>query len=179
MPEFGEPAAPPGVVSTDDPEDEERRCPVCDALWVKTEPTLGQVRTAIGESFEAHRADVKALSEGAMAGYCGSVATGFVGNPDKPHYDRQPDIRGECGTKYDVDGFVITSFAGAIRKFKGKRWGSKNPTTRALEKKMRATLAGKPALAHMKGGKSGFSLVLYTPNEERKAAGKGGIVLVR
>jgi len=179
MPEFGEPAAPPGVVTADDPDGEERRCPVCNALWVKTEPTLGQVRVAILESFEAHRADIKALSEEAMAGYCGSVARGFVGNPDKPHYDKLPDIRGECGVKYDVDGYVISSFATKVRKFKGKRWGSKNPTTRKLEKDMRATMAGKPALAHLKAGKDGFSLVLYTPAEEQKAVAKGGIVLVR
>src|SRR5262245_41315189 len=112
--ELGETASPPEPPAP--VEEEKRHCPVCNAIWTKTEPTLGQVRSAVRESFSAHREDIKSLSPEAKAGYCGSVATGKVGNKNKPHFGQEPDIRGECGTKYDVDGFVISSFAESVRK---------------------------------------------------------------
>ncbi len=40
-------------------------------------------------------------------GYIGAVSPAVtVGNPDSDHYGFEPDIRGECGNKFDVDGFL-------------------------------------------------------------------------
>jgi len=152
---------------------------VCNAVWEKTEPTLGQVRSAVRESFKTHAKEFKALSPDVLAGYCGSVATGKVGNKDKSHYGLEPDIRGECGRNYDVDGFMISSFANKMPdKGKGKRWGKFHDATLKIEANMRATLAGKPALAYLEGGEKSFSLVVYSPKERSEPFKKGGIILI-
>lgn len=156
---------------------EKEHCPVCGAVWEKLEPTLAGVRFAIRESAEVHRADINKLADDSMYGYRGSIATGVVGD-HKPHKGLPPDIKGECGTKYDVDGFIITQFASKVKAFKGKRWASRNRASRKLESDMRKTHSKKPALIHMKGGKDGFSIVLYLPKDEDKAMKKGGILLI-
>ncbi len=127
-------SVPDGPDDTED-EEEENTCPVCGAKWGKKKPTLSEVRAAIRESIEEHGEDVKALDEEALFGYCGSVATGSVGS-HKPHAGMRPDIRGECGTKYDVDGFLQSDVvAKEIPKFRGKRWAYKHKKTRDLEKR--------------------------------------------
>jgi hypothetical protein len=60
-----------------------------------------------------------------LFGYWGSIATVAVGSY-KSHGGLEPDIRGECGNKYDVDGFLQSdSIAKTIPKFRGKRWAYK------------------------------------------------------
>lgn len=163
--------------SADDKEKEEH-CPVCNKVWTKSKPTLAEVRNAINDSVEDNKSKIKALSDETMFGYCGSIATGKVGD-HKPHKGMEPDIKGECGTKYDIDGFVIcTEYALKIRKFNGKRWAYKNKTTRDLENKIRGSLKSKPALKYIRGGKKGFSMVVYAADEESKVIKKGGIILI-
>ena len=88
----------------------------------------------IKQVFESHATDIKAISDDAKLGYAGSIATGKVSNPKKLHVGMEPDIRGECGTSYEVDGFLITAFASKVRKLRGKRWASYNPKMRDFEK---------------------------------------------
>jgi hypothetical protein len=160
-----------------DDKKEERKCPKCGAVWKKTEPTLAQVRQAVVEVYDAHRDDFAKVADDVLAGYCGSVARGTVGNPDKVHYEQEPDIRGECGVKYDIDGFILSKFARKIRAIKGKHWGSRHPVTRKLEKQIRADMAGKPALAYMLPGSEGYSILVYPPEQADKLYAKQPIVL--
>jgi hypothetical protein len=86
-----------GVIAPDaQPQNEERHCPKCNAHWVKTAPTLAQVRTAIQQAISGQTTSIKNLSKDASFGYCGSIVTGKVGNPKKSHFGLEPDIRGEC-----------------------------------------------------------------------------------
>ena len=169
----------PTVVENEGIEEEPRQCPRCGAQWVKTEPTLAQVREAIREIAEEYKNDIMALRKtpipknavNPMYGYAGSIAFGVVSNEDKLHHDYPPDIKGECGTKYDIDAFMITDFASQVRKFNGKRWAYKHITSRSLENKLRKAHKGdkKPALKYIRGGKKGYSLVLYDLHEEERA----------
>lgn len=163
--------------SSDD-EKEDEKCPVCNAIWKKSNPTLAEVRSAIKDTVKGYETNIKMLSENTMFGYCGSIATGTVGE-HKPHAGMEPDIKGECGTKFDVDGFVISNqVARKIRKFRGKRWAYKHKSTRDIEKNLRKSLKSKPELEHIRGGKSGFSIVVYAANEENKVIDKGCIILI-
>jgi len=157
--------------------DQEKKCPRCGAIWKKTEPTLTQVRNAVKEVSVSHKPDIKRFSEDASYGYLGSVATGKVGNPEKPHMGMPPDIRGECGTFYDIDGCILSKRANIIRKRYGKRWASSNRNTRALEKQIRISLQSRNELQHMKKGKGAFSIVLYLPSEKAKITAKGCKIL--
>lgn len=151
----------------------EKRCPKCNAVWKKTEPTLAQARNAVVEVSEAHRQDIKAYSADAVFAYLGSVATGVVGNEEKLHCGMEPDIRGECGTSYDIDGLIFSERARTIPKTKGKRWASYNREARQLETKISSSLQSRSELRYMKKGRSAFSLVLYLPMERPKIMAKG------
>jgi len=152
---------------------EKEKCPKCGAIWKKTEPTLAQVRDAVKEVSLSHKSDIKEFSEDASFGYLGSIATGKVGNPKKLHKGMEPDIRGECGTFYDIDGFIISQRSKYIRKRAGKRWASSNRNTRKLETQIRSSLQSRSELQYMKKGKSAFSIVLYLPSEQSKIVAKG------
>jgi hypothetical protein len=171
-----------GVTTIAQPQDEktERKCPKCGANWTKTEPNLAQVRGAVRESFAAHRDDLQRLEKGAMLGYRGSVARGTVGNPDKLHYLLEPDIRGECGIGYDVDGFALMGkLYHRIRPDKfGKRWAARYRDTRVLETKIRASLNARSELQYMKKGAEGFELLIRHYREEAKLFEKGGAVII-
>ena len=158
---------------------EEEKCPKCGAIWKKTEPTLSQVREAVKEVSLSHKGDIKGFAEDASFGYLGSVATGKVGNPKKTHKGMEPDIRGECGTFYDIDGFIISDRAKVVRKRYGKRWASSNRETVAIEARIRSSLQSRNELRHMKKGRGGFSIVLYLPTEQSKVASKGCRITVR
>ena len=159
-------------------DDKVRKCPRCNAIWKKKTPTLSQVRSAVKESLLEHTEDVKSISPDAQLGYSGSVAIGKVGNPEKPHKGMEPDIRGECGTRYDIDGFLISDIAKKIRPFKGKRWGKNHPDSKILESLIRKTLRSKPDLKYMDKGKKCFSIVVYLSKDIHKPLGKGGKIIV-
>ncbi len=91
----------------------------------------------------------------------------------------EPDIRGECGVFYDIDGFIISNKAKSIRKRFGKRWASSNSETAAIEKKIRSSLRARNELKYLKKGKSGFSIVLYLPSEKSKVQSKGCKITVQ
>jgi len=152
---------------------EEEQCPKCGTIWKKTEPTLAQVREAVNEVSISHKGDIKEFSEDALFGYLGSVATGKVGNPKKAHKGMEPDIRGECGTFYDIDGFIISQRSKSIPRRGGKRWASSNRNTRKIETQIRSSLHSRSELQHMKKGKGAFSIVLYLPTEQSKIVAKG------
>lgn len=159
--------------------DVERQCPRCGANWEKTKPTLAEVRRAVQEELCRFEERLLELDPEAEFGYTGSVASGEVGNPDKSHYGLMPDIRGECGTKYDVDGFVISNkYCKKMRKRRGKRFAYSNKDMRSLEKDMRNALKSRSELAHMKGGNDRFSIVVYCPNERSKVVAKQAIFLI-
>lgn len=155
----------------------EKRCPVCGAIWVKDKPTLSEVRQAVKEVAQEHIDDIKSLGSESKYGYCGSVAKGVVGE-HKPHAGMQPDIKGECGTRYDIDGFIISIFSKNVRSFKGKRWANRNRITRSIETKLRNSHKNKEALQYMRGGEKGFSIALYLPNQINKVISKGGLILI-
>ncbi len=162
----------------DDSEEEKNTCPVCGAEWVKKKPTLAEVRSTIWESIQDHTDKITALDGEGLFGYCGSIATGAVGS-HKSHVGLEPDIRGECGTKYDVDGFLQSdSIARTIPKFRGKGWAYKNKSTRDQERDIRNTLMTKPALEYMNRGKTGFSVVVYLSSEQTKIITKGCITII-
>ncbi|MCX4030314.1 hypothetical protein H0A36_24925 [Endozoicomonas sp. SM1973] len=162
----------------DENKEKERRCPKCNAIWKKKTPTLSQVRSAVKESLLEHTEDVKSISQDSQLGYSGSVATGKVGNPKKIHKGMEPDIRGECGKRYDIDGFLISEIAKDIRPYKGKRWGKNHPDSKELELLVRKTLRLKPALRYMEKGKKGFSIVVYRHEDAHKPVRKGGLIIV-
>lgn len=171
-------AQPAPVIASVIANEAEKKCPRCGAILKKTEPTLAQVRNAVAEVSVSHRNDIKAYAADAAFGYLGSVATGRVGNDSKPHYGLEPDIRGECGTRYDIDGFFITERAKTIRKRYGKRWASSNREALKIETTIRSSLRSRSELRYMKDGKKAFSLVLYLPSERSKVAAKGGRITV-
>ncbi len=167
------------IDSETNPDDTQKKCPVCGAIWEKTEPTLTQVRNAVEEILGSYRVDIKAYNDNSSFGYLGSVATGKVGNPKKSHYGMEPDIRGECEQFYDIDGFIISEAARRIPKRFGKRWASLNLEASLLEKKVRGSLNECEELKYMKKGRDGFSIVFYLPNEESKLTSKGSQIIVR
>lgn len=172
--QIGEPIALPNTVGSDsDSKEKEKTCPKCGAVWNKSEPTLSQVRNAVSEIFKSHRHDIKQYATDALFGYLGSVATGTVGNIEKLHYGLEPDIRGECGTFYDIDGLILSERAKTIRKRFGKRWASSDRDARSIETRIRSSLQSRSELQHMKKGKGGFSIVLYLPSEQSKVMSKG------
>ncbi len=169
---YGSSSPAPAIASTIANE-AERKCPKCGAILKKTEPTLAQVRNAVAEVSVSHRNDIKAYAADAAFGYLGSVATGKVGNEEKPHYGLEPDIRGECKTYYDIDGLIISERAKTVRKRWGKRWASSNQDAKKLEAQIRSSLQSRSELRYMKKGKDAFSIVLYLPSEQPKVVGKG------
>ena len=154
--------------------------PVNYSFDVKIEgKSVSQVREAVKEVSLSHKGDIKGFAEDASFGYLGSVATGKVGNPKKTHKGMEPDIRGECGTFYDIDGFIISDRAKVVRKRYGKRWASSNRETVAIEARIRSSLQSRNELRHMKKGRGGFSIALYLPTEQSKVASKGCRITVR
>lgn len=177
--QIGEPIVALGTDSADgQPAESEKTCPKCGAVWKKTEPTLSQVRTAAAEVFLSHRDDIKSYSPDALFGYLGSIATGKVGNETKLHVGMEPDIRGECGVGYDIDGLILSERAKTVRKRFGKRWASSDRDARKIESKIRSSLQSRSELQYMKKGKDGFSIVLYLPSEQSKAIAKGCRIVI-
>src|SRR4051812_13045291 len=169
MPEIGE-AVGVAIAQGVDVEKLERKCPACGKDWKKTEPTLGAVRKAIQEELCKFEKDIHDIEPSAELGYRGSVARGTVGNPNKPHFEMQPDIRGECGVKFDIDAFI---FAGKVfREIKpdkaGKRWAVRHAKLAALESRMRSALSARPELEHLKPGADGFELLVRDFTEKEK-----------
>lgn len=154
------------------------QCPRCKAKWTRTAPTLAQVRQAVKQTFISHTDDVKGLGPETLLGYSGSVAIGKVSNPKKLHFGLEPDIRGECGTHYDIDGFLVSELASKIKKKKGKRWANLVKETRNIEKSIRKSLKQQTDLAYLEKGDKGFSVVVYLPQEANKPISKGGKIIV-
>jgi len=171
-------AQPAPVIASMIANEAEKKCPRCGAILKKTEPTLAQVRNAVAEVSETHRNDIKAYAVDAAFGYLGSVATGTVGNKTKPHYGMEPDIRGECGTRYDIDGFIVSERAKTAPKTKGKRWATYDRDARKIETKIRSSLQLRAELRYMKEGRDAFSLVLCLPADRSKISAKGGKIVV-
>src|SRR5262249_26491737 len=145
--------------------------------------TLGAVRAAIFEvlSNPVYERMLHAISPRAEFGYGGSVARGTVGNPRKEHYGYEPDVRGECGAKYDVDGFIISSKV--FREMRpgpfGRRWGGRHKQVRPLESRMRAALNARPELVHMKPGQDGFGILIVKFSDKQKQLDKvAGIMII-
>jgi hypothetical protein len=179
MPEFGEPISVASGNQPQDPDEQEteRKCPVCGAVWKKKEPTLGQVRRAIQEVFSGFKVEVKTLDAAAKMGYRGSVAAGVVGNKNKPHYGYEPDIRGECGTKYDIDGFLISKqlFDTLPKDDKGRCWGSRDRSLRALQSSIKRALKGRAELTHMKDE---FGFRVWLPKDQSYVTKHGAIIVI-
>ncbi|QRK10882.1 hypothetical protein JQX13_12895 [Archangium violaceum] len=179
MPEVGESVSVASGDQSQDPDEQEtpRECPVCGAVWKKKEPTLGQVRRAIQEVFSGFKVEVKALDAAALLGYRGSVAAGVVGNRNKPHYGYEPDIRGECGTKYDIDGFLISKklFDTLPKDDKGRCWGSRDRNLRALQSSLRRALTGRAELTHMKNE---FGFRVWHPRDQNYVTQHGAIIVI-
>jgi hypothetical protein len=174
-----------GVADETDVKEEVRKCPApkCGKPWKLTEPTLGAVRAAILEvlSNPAYEQTLHRINPRAEFGYGGSVARGTVGNPRKDHYGFEPDVRGECGVKYDVDGFIINSRLyrdTKPNKWK-RRWGGRNAQVRPLESRMRAALNARPELVHMKPGQDGFGILIVKFSDKQKQLEKvSGIMII-
>lgn len=178
--EIGEGIGTPTADSDQQGQTHERTCPACGAVWTRTEPTLADVRSAIHASMHKYADDLAAIEAGAYMGYRGSVARGTVGNPNKVHFEYEPDIRGECGIGYDVDGFTLMD--SVYRRIKpdrfGKRWAARDRQMRSLERRLRSTLTGRSELAHMKKGRAGFELLVRHHKEQTKLFSKGAVVIV-
>ncbi len=179
MPETGE-SGGAGVANKTEDKKQERKCPACGAVWTKTEPTLAAVRVAIQQEVCKYEKDLHDIEPQAELGYRGSVARGTVGNPSKPHYNYPPDIRGECGIGFDVDGFILSpDVYKRIKKDKfGKRWAKRLGSTRVLEGKIRASLSSRSELAHMKSGSAGFELLVRPSSQKDALFEKGGVLIL-
>ena len=142
----------------------EKKCSKCGAILKKTEPTLQQVRQAIEKVVVKYKDDLAKIDPEAKMGYCGSIASGTVGNEEKPHYGLEPDIRGECGTKYDIDAFILSDklFKQIKPDMFGKRWARYRKNIRTLEKNIYRSLKSISELAYLKGQGKGFTILITT-----------------
>lgn len=175
MPDIVDGATAPAVMTDGKDDEEEKTCPKCGATWTKTEPTLGQVRATVQEVMVDYRNQLrgekdkkgKFIDRQARMGYRGSVATGKVGNTSKPHFGMEPDIRGECGTKYDIDALVISNKWGRVVRpdARGARWGDRNRVLRKMAKSIKKDLQAKPAMEHMKNE---FSFRVWKTSESKR-----------